>query len=86
MNPDGELDSLPLPAGDGEVTLFAAWSVFTHVFERDAAFYLGEIARVLAPGRRGDHDLVPLRQARLPDDAGRSRTRSSSATSIRPTP
>jgi SAM-dependent methyltransferase len=50
MNPDGQLDSLPLPAGDSEVTLFLAWSVFTHVFERDAAYYLGEIARVLAPG------------------------------------
>ena len=49
MNPDGQLDSLPLPAGDGEVTLFLAWSVFTHVFERDAAYYLAEIARVLAP-------------------------------------
>ena len=49
MNPDGALTTLPLPAGDGEVTLFLAWSVFTHLFEADAAFYLGEVARVLHP-------------------------------------
>jgi SAM-dependent methyltransferase len=47
MNPDGELETLPLPVGDGEVTLFVAWSVFTHLFESEAAFYLREIARVL---------------------------------------
>lgn len=50
MNPGGQLETLPLAAADGEVTLFMAWSVFTHLFEREAAFYLGEIARVLAPG------------------------------------
>jgi SAM-dependent methyltransferase len=49
VNPDGALETLPLPAADGEVSLFVAWSVFTHLFERDAAFYLGEIARVLQP-------------------------------------
>ena len=49
MNPDGALATLPLPAGDGEVTLFAAWSIFTHLLEADAAFYLGELARVLHP-------------------------------------
>jgi SAM-dependent methyltransferase len=50
VNPGGHLDPLPLPAPDGEVTLFIAWSVFTHLLEREAAFYLGELARVLSPG------------------------------------
>ena len=49
MNPDGAFATLPLPAGDGEVTLFLAWSVFTHLLEADAAFYLRELARVLHP-------------------------------------
>jgi SAM-dependent methyltransferase len=49
VNPDGKLDLLALPAADREVTLFVAWSVFTHLLERDADFYLGELARVLSP-------------------------------------
>ncbi len=50
MNPDGTFDRLPLPAEDGAVTLFLAWSVFTHLLQDDAEFYLREISRVLAPG------------------------------------
>ena len=49
MNPDGALDRAPLPAGDGAVTLLLAWSVFTHLLQAEAEFYLREIARVLCP-------------------------------------
>jgi SAM-dependent methyltransferase len=49
VNPDGQLDPIALPAADAEVTLFVAWSVFTHLLEADAGFYLGELARVLRP-------------------------------------
>ena len=50
LNPQGGHDVLPLPAGDGTVSLFVAVSVFTHVLEPAATFYLGELARVLRPG------------------------------------
>jgi SAM-dependent methyltransferase len=40
---------LALPVPDGHVTLFIAWSVFTHVTERAADFYLQELSRVLHP-------------------------------------
>jgi SAM-dependent methyltransferase len=49
MNPDGGFDQLPLPADDETVTLFVAWSVFTHLLQPDAEFYLHELARVLHP-------------------------------------
>ncbi len=49
MNPNGTLEPIALPAADAEVTLFLAWSVFTHLFEADARFYLRELARVLHP-------------------------------------
>jgi SAM-dependent methyltransferase len=49
LNPGGTPGHLPLPAGDGETTLFIAWSVFTHLLEEDAVFYLEEVARVLGP-------------------------------------
>jgi SAM-dependent methyltransferase len=39
-----------LPVADDDITLFVAWSVFTHLLEEDAVFYLEELARVLAPG------------------------------------
>ena len=50
LNPTGTPGHLPLPIGDGDVTLFIAWSVFTHLLEADADFYLRELARVLHPG------------------------------------
>lgn len=40
----------PFPAPDGDVTLFIASSVYTHLCRPQAAYYLGELARVLAPG------------------------------------
>jgi SAM-dependent methyltransferase len=49
VNPEGRLDPIAFPAADQEVTLFVAWSVFTHLFEADACFYLRELARVLSP-------------------------------------
>jgi SAM-dependent methyltransferase len=39
----------PFPAGNGEFTLVNALSVFTHLTEEQAQFYLRECARVLRP-------------------------------------
>jgi SAM-dependent methyltransferase len=50
LNPDGTPGHLPLPAADEDVTFFVAWSVFTHLLEPDAAYYLHELGRVLSPG------------------------------------
>lgn len=47
LNPNGKTDTLPLSMSEGVVTLFLAWSVFTHVVESQAVFYLNEVARVL---------------------------------------
>ena len=49
VNPDGRPGLVALPAADQDITLFIAWSVFTHLLEPDAEFYLGELARVLSP-------------------------------------
>ena len=49
FNPAGTAEVLPFPVPDGAVTLFLAWSVFTHVNEAAAAFYLQELGRVLHP-------------------------------------
>lgn len=42
----------PLPVADGICTLIEATSVFTHLVEGQAEFYLDEVARVLAPQGR----------------------------------
>ena len=47
---EGKPDVLPFPAPDDSVTLFEALSIFTHIPQRHMPFYLGEAARVLAPG------------------------------------
>jgi hypothetical protein len=47
FNPGGTLDHQAFPVGDREVSLLFAWSVFTHVREASAAFYIDEVARVL---------------------------------------
>jgi SAM-dependent methyltransferase len=39
----------PLPAADRSSSLVIAHSVFTHLVEADAEYYLTEIARILAP-------------------------------------
>jgi SAM-dependent methyltransferase len=41
---------LPLPVEDESVTFFEGLSIFTHIVERQFAFYLCEAARVLRPG------------------------------------
>lgn len=50
LNPRGTADVLPFPVADRSVSLIVAWSVFTHVNQAAAAFYLSEAARVLRPG------------------------------------
>ena len=50
LNPDrGRPWAEPLPVEDGWATMIEAWSVFTHLIESQAEFYLDEVARVLAP-------------------------------------
>ncbi len=49
LNPRGRVKHAPFPAPDKAVSLFTAVSVFTHVLEESAAFYLREMARVLGP-------------------------------------
>lgn len=49
LNPEGKATVLPFPAPSAAVTLFLAWSVFTHVNEAAATFYLQELGRVLHP-------------------------------------
>jgi SAM-dependent methyltransferase len=50
LNPDGTRDHLPFPAQDQSFSLVLATSVFTHLLDTDAIFYLRECARVLRPG------------------------------------
>ena len=50
LNPSGTAEVLPFPVGDRSSSLVIAWSVFTHVVQSAATFYLGELARVLRPG------------------------------------
>ena len=49
FNPQGSAKTLPLPADAGSVDLLLSWSVFTHLVELQAEFYLDEVARVLSP-------------------------------------
>ena len=49
FNPGGTARVLPFPVSDAAVTLFLAWSVFTHVNEEAAIFYLKELSRILRP-------------------------------------
>jgi SAM-dependent methyltransferase len=49
LNPMGSKAPLPFPAGRAEFSLVLAWSVFTHVNQEQAEFYLREAARVLRP-------------------------------------
>jgi SAM-dependent methyltransferase len=49
LNPEGTARVLPFPVPGSSVTLFLAWSVFTHVNEEAATFYLHELSRVLHP-------------------------------------
>jgi SAM-dependent methyltransferase len=49
LNPHGRAACLPFPAPDRSASLVIAWSVFTHVDQQQAEFYLGEVARILRP-------------------------------------
>lgn len=50
LNPDRLKPwAAPFPVSDGSVSLVEATSVFTHLIEGQAEFYLDEIARVLTP-------------------------------------
>lgn len=50
-NPDGET-SYDIPAEDGSVDVFHAYSVFSHMLTDDVAGYSADIARLLAPQGR----------------------------------
>ena len=47
LNPKGVQTTLGFPVEDGSISLFIAWSVFTHVVQSAAEYYLKELARVL---------------------------------------
>lgn len=49
FNPRARASTLPFPAGDGEFSLVLAYSVFTHLPQREAEHYLAEVGRVLRP-------------------------------------
>lgn len=49
LNPAGTMDADAFPVPAESVSLLLGWSVFTHVLERAAEFYLREVARVLRP-------------------------------------
>jgi SAM-dependent methyltransferase len=50
LNPgEGKPDRAPFPAPDDSFTLVQAWSIFTHLTESQASYYLGEVARILRP-------------------------------------
>lgn len=50
LNPRGRRDQVEFPAADASVSLLIATSVFTHLVESQAVFYLREVGRVLRPG------------------------------------
>lgn len=43
-------DVAPFPTGDASRSLVIGFSVFTHLIEAHAEYYMAEVARVLAPG------------------------------------
>lgn len=50
LNPDPSLPGVArFPVADDSVTLLVAWSVFTHLVQSQAEYYLDEVARVLSP-------------------------------------
>jgi hypothetical protein len=67
LNPgDGKPMTLPFPAPDRSFTLVEATSVFTHVVESQARYYIREVARILAEDesftRRGFSSTSPSTQ------------------------
>jgi SAM-dependent methyltransferase len=49
FNPRAARDVLPFPVHDRWATLVNAYSVFTHLTQGEAEFYLNEVGRILAP-------------------------------------
>lgn len=49
LNPRRRGAVAPFPVPDHDVSLFIAWSVFTHLVQTEAEFYLRDLARVLRP-------------------------------------
>ena len=47
FNPNGKTDRICFPVRDRTFSLVIAWSVFTHLLESQAEFYLKEVARIL---------------------------------------
>jgi len=47
LNPGGKAKSLPFPVGDRSFKFVVSWSVFTHLAEQQAVFYLTEVSRIL---------------------------------------
>jgi SAM-dependent methyltransferase len=47
---DDKPDTAPFPTDDASRSLVIAFSVFTHLIQAHAEYYLGEVARVLTPG------------------------------------
>ena len=50
LNPRGRRNEVAFPAADKSVSLLIATSVFTHLVESQAVFYLREVGRVLREG------------------------------------
>jgi SAM-dependent methyltransferase len=49
LNPTGTMEADGFPVPDRSVSLLLGWSVFTHLVERPAEFYLREVGRALRP-------------------------------------
>jgi SAM-dependent methyltransferase len=47
---DDKPDTAPFPTGDASRSLVIAFSVFTHLIQEHAEYYLREAARILSPG------------------------------------
>lgn len=64
---------LPFPVSDESVTLFESLSIFTHIVERQLAFYLREAARVLRPDGEMNASFLLFEKADFPVlDSGRN--------------
>jgi SAM-dependent methyltransferase len=66
LNPRGKLKHSRFPASDNAVSLLVAVSVFTHVLEDSAVFYLNEMARVLGPNGKAVTTFFLFDKASLP--------------------
>lgn len=49
LSPGATERTLPFPVESRVASLFISWSVFTHLLEADATYYLEELSRVLGP-------------------------------------